>query len=203
MRQAIYNVAVSAPGILVPNAIGVAGIAASLYPDATRKLVGGMTVEQVRLWAAAGIVVFLLYWVLRLALKPAPTSEEQPQIMAVSATGDRSVAFNGTNNGTIDTGDKHIHHAPPPFELTQQFMTDALAKLKAQAGDQTVIAFLSAGPDPEHFAMANSFAKFLADQGFEIAQRRHVNQGGIPGMAEKPFKIMAWGTLLAVGFDPT
>jgi hypothetical protein len=128
----------------------------------------------------------------------APPTHPPPPLVDLS----RKVEVGRDNLGVIDLS-THLHEAPPPFRLTDEFLAKALISIKAKTGGATNIDYSSVASTPEQRLMAERFAGFLEENGFVIGKRLRHGPGSTLGAPTKPIGFLFWGTSTMVVFDPT
>jgi hypothetical protein len=187
MRAELHKAVASWPGTVLPNAIGVGGIFAGLFPEKFKHWISGMTTDQVYLWAAGAVCICLAYWVLRLSLRPsAPDS-------ALSAGDQFTQTHHGSghNIGKIE----NAHFGKQPFTLTEQDIAEIVAQLYPGAPVHLVAVL-------DH-AMGGRLRDALIMRGFVIQRYDTPHAIGVNRPLNKPVNIAAGPTLNQIFLDPT
>lgn len=156
MRQVAHAFLSALPAKIFNVAIGLGGLAATLYPERVKEWATWLTTpEQIRIWGFAALAVFLFYWVLWWALKP----KEQPVVTGDSFTQNH---FGSGHNIRADT----VNFERPPFKLTQDIMNQIAA-----ACDVTKPVALNLVHD---WDVSAPLEHFLRSKGFQISEVRRI-----------------------------
>ena len=190
MKLGIYRALVSWPGFVISNAVTILAAIASLFPDSAKSWINGTTRDQIYLWSIGGLCIVLIYWVLRLALKPTPNAD-------IGSGGQSTAGHFSPAIGRIEGG-AHFYApnpspaptspAPKPYELTDEAL-DGLLRVMSGAVAPAQPRFVSCPTFPIWKAVLH-VARIIHDTdeaNCYPASRREIRQAAFDG------RIEIWG----------
>ena len=103
MDRIIYDILTGLPSKVVNSAIGVAGIAATAWPERFKNWVSAnMTPDQIRIYGIIAISLTIMYWLVMAWLRPKNSTAEQTPAITASTQGAGSPAIGNITNSTVN-----------------------------------------------------------------------------------------------------